>query len=328
MPVPTIYQSFRANELRSCHHISCVTSDRIWVNDGYGKSILINTAGNIIHSTEDLCKNTFTGLQTVNTEGELIYIDAKYNINKLSKSFCTTHSIIEKPQSEWRPHSVYSSNLNGDLLVVMIKFDSKTGFKIKRKKEAENDKNIPRDHTGQKFYSGRSGIGKVIRYNQSGQQKQTILHNSCGFYMYRNPSRITENINGDVVVSDSDWPGAVFVTDSGGKYRFTYTGHPLGPSLMPWGICTDALSHIFVCDASTQSIQVIDSNGQYQKHLLIRPLGILSPCGLAYNFNTHCLWIGSTDMTKICVYRYITREQDSKIGKSGFLYFFFIHVSN
>lgn len=321
MPVPTMYQSFRANELHSCHHISCVTSDRIWVNDGNGKIILINTERNILHLRKDLCKESFTGLQTVNTEGELIYIDEKFNINKLSKRFYKTDTIIEKPCLEWRPHSIYYSKLTKDLLVTMIKLDPKTGFEIERNKVAEN-KNVPQDHNGIQLYRRTSRIGRVARYNRSGKQKQPIIYDSSGFYMYRNPSRITENINGDIVVSDSDWPGAVFVTDSRGKHRFTYTGHPLGPSLEPWGICTDVLSHILVCDGSTRTIQMIDVNGQFKEYLLIRPLGILSPCGLAYDVKTHSLWVGSTDMNKICVYRYITRQQDSEIGEFNYIHYF------
>lgn len=68
-------------------------------------------------------------------------------------------------------------------------------------------------------------------------------------YIYIDPHYITENNNGDVVVADFD-----FAADGGGYYRFSYTGPPFGPRLQPHGVCTDALSHILVCDSGTNTI--------------------------------------------------------------------------
>uniref|UniRef100_K1PQU0 Tripartite motif-containing protein 3 n=1 Tax=Magallana gigas TaxID=29159 RepID=K1PQU0_MAGGI len=104
------------------------------------------------------------------------------------------------------------------------------------------------------------------------------------------------------------WSSPVVVTERGGRHRFSYTGHPPKSELLPNGICTDALSHILVCDRRTKTVQMINKDGQFLSNLLIRPPGIFYPRRLSYDVNTHCLWIGSYHSNKICVYRYITRR--------------------
>lgn len=107
---------------------------------------------------------------------------------------------------------------------------------------------------------------KVNRYDQNGQLKQSMEFDSEGLELYNGPHKITENNNEDVVVSDLS--GAVVVTDSGGRHRFSYTGHPPGSGMLPGGVCTDALSRILVCDSRSKSIQLIDKNGHFQQFLL------------------------------------------------------------
>nr|XP_034320737.1 tripartite motif-containing protein 3-like [Crassostrea gigas] len=155
--------------------------------------------------------------------------------------------------------------------------------------------------------------GKVTRYNQSGQITQTIQYHNTGQGLYSGPYYITENNNGDVVVSDYNYiseSGAVVVTERGGRHRFSYTGHPSGSGLQPRGICTDALSHILVCDGTTNTVQMINKDGQFLSHLLTKSQEMDEPYSLSYDVNTHRLWVGSGSYNnkKVCVYRYITRQ--------------------
>nr|XP_034319989.1 tripartite motif-containing protein 2-like [Crassostrea gigas] len=188
----------------------------------------------------------------------------------------TTTTFRERTDSTWVPRCVYWSPSTGDLLVAMYNNDTKTG--------------------------------KVTRYNQSGQLTQTIQYHNTGRGLYSRPHYITENNNGDVVVSDyiDIMSGAVVVTERGGRHRFSYTGHPSGSVLGPQGICTDALSHILVCYGRT--VQMINKDGQFLSHLLTKSQEMGSPWSLSYDVNTHRLWVGSLDNNKVCVYRYITRQ--------------------
>lgn len=135
-------------------------------------------------------------------------------------------------------------------------------------------------------------------------------NNTTGNELFKDPRYIAENNNGDIAVSDSET--VVIVTDRGGTHRFFYTGHPLGSKLMPRGICTDALSHILVCDQITETVQIIDIDGHF---LLTRPPGILTPLSLSYDVYSHHLWVGSQFNNFVGVYKYIT-QLHNVIGKS------------
>lgn len=155
----------------------------------------------------------------------------------------------------------------------------------------------------QQIFSRRKYLtnGRIDRYEYPGRLKKK------GPVRYYNPLYVVENNNGDIVVSDDRW--RVVGTDHEGKDRFKLYG------LRPYGICTDALSHILVCAIQTSTVQVFDKNGVFLRHLLLRQPGLISPCFLAYDINTYQLWVWSDLNKRVCVYNYLTRPT----GKSNCL---------
>ncbi|XP_056003839.1 uncharacterized protein LOC130046480 [Ostrea edulis] len=269
MSTPVLHTSVCVTGVSCVYHISRVMSDRVWVSNY--NLILTDTTGDTIHHVTDRTPWS-TGVHTVNSSGELIYIDRKLNINKLSVDNHTVTTQIEYT-SPWLPRCVYCSPSTGDLMVGMYNHET----------------------------------GKVTRYNSSGQHILTIQHHNKRHTLYSNPLYITENNNGDIIVSD--WlRGAVVVTEHGGRHRFSYTGPPSGSSLHPYGICTDALSHILVCDYYTDTVQMIDKDGHFLSLLLTRQHGINRPRSLNYDDKTHLLWVGSYLTNTVSVYRYLQRR--------------------
>lgn len=197
--------------------------------------------------------------------------------------------MIRKSNSIWVPHCVYSSPSTGDLLVVMCMFDT------------DSD----------------TYIGKVMRYNKNGLNPQSVLHNSTPQDIFRDPSYIIENNNGDVVVSESR---AVVVTSQEGFHRFSYQLPSTStPRILACGICTDALSHILVCDFTVCKIHLLNQDGHFLKFLLTHQspgMDYSFPVRLSYNAHSHCLWVGSGSMEhglmfpdrKLSVYRHINRH--------------------
>lgn len=154
--------------------------------------------------------------------------------------------------------------------------------------------------------------GNIIRYNNIGEKTQEIQHDDMGCDIYFTPRYITENINGDVVVSDST--GVLVVTDHEGRHRFSYKGHPPESKLSPLGICTDALLHILVCDELTHAVQMLDKDVQFLSNLLIKPSDLVLPSCLCYDFKTDLLCVGSNVNNSMCLYKYLT-SQDAITGK-------------
>lgn len=292
MPGPELHQSVALPSPRGCFHMTSVTTNLFWASYDDNNIILSNTAGDKLYHLLDTPSDlSGYGAHTVNSSHELIYIDKEYNIKKLSMDLRTTTTFLTRAQLKLRPQCIYWSLSTNELLVGMCQRYRKY---IKLSEESEK---FPED----------TWTGVVIRFNETGQLTQKIFRGNTGSELFKYPCKITENNNGDVVVSD--WSTAVVVTDREGRHRFSYTGHPPGSKLQPRGICTDALSHILVCDDETETVQLLDRDGQFLLHLLIRPPGIIRPHNLNYDVATHRLWVGSEDINKVLVYKYITRQE-------------------
>ncbi|XP_061171111.1 uncharacterized protein LOC133180656 [Saccostrea echinata] len=273
-----LHITFLVRGVSAIRHISCVTSDRIWIC-GMFRLILTNLKGktlNFLTNKTPDCHRWSYGIHTVDIISDLIYIDTDGDINKLSKDTKERFTLIKKTES-WKPCSVFSSPLTGDLLVGMLNTDTDTG--------------------------------KLNRYNNAGQYIETIQHGNKGQELYGRPIYITENRNWDVVVSDFN--RGLVVTNCGGRYRFSYTGPPTGSILKPRGVCTDALLHILVCDESTDTVQMIDKDGCFLSLIQIEQQEIHRPRTLSYDNKNHLLFVGSYDDNKVCAYKYVyLKRQD------------------
>ena len=337
MPTPVFQKSFKLGYFFG-GDFSFVSTKLIWVHDGHKLILKDTTTGENIHRVDDSC--TSEGTNTLNREGELIYVDKDYNINILKKNRQTKTAFIERTCSTWEPMSLYCSPFNGDLLVGM---------------------GIPDTYPN-------NGIGKVLRYNSCGQLTQTIQHDNTGI-----PYIVTENNNGDVVVVErkTTWgevevgntskrivqrgkltvpqktntsgrynnrtthtnqnykeicamfynplfvPNikfkecSVVVTDRGGRHRFKHTRPDIAGKYHVRGLCTDALSHIIV--NSENVLYMLDKDGTFLTDLLLEHSVLNYPKWLNYDFNTNLFVVSSGPWYitgKFSVYRYINRNFD------------------
>ncbi|XP_062595426.1 uncharacterized protein LOC134256772 [Saccostrea cucullata] len=252
-------------------HISCVTSNLVWVSDR-DSLILTDTTGKTLCGLTDIYSGD--GVHSVMGDGQLIYIDRDYNINILSRDNKTKTTLIRKSEP-WRPHCVFCSPFSGNLLVGNGIYDTS---------------------------EGRFTEAKITRCSSSGHELQTIQHDKIGQKLYSEPLYITENRNRDVIVSD--YLKGVVVTDSRGNHRFSYTGAPSKARLWPRGICTDALSHILKCDPANNAVHIIDKNGHFLSLLLTKGQKMNIPRSLSYDEKTHTLWVGSRDDNILSVFNY------------------------
>ncbi|XP_062614574.1 uncharacterized protein LOC134276330 [Saccostrea cucullata] len=267
MSSPMIHRYVEVPNVIRVNHVSCVTPDRVWISD-INSLIFMNRAGDILDFLTDI--NNY-GAHTVDIRGDLIYIDWEYNINKISVDNGKKISLMKKKEP-WRSNCIYCNPSDGNLLVGMYNTDTFTS--------------------------------KVNRYNDEVQEMQTILYNS-GQKLYGLPIYITENCNGDVIVSD--YFQGVVVTKRDGGHRFSYTGRPSESGLRLFRICTDAVSHILVCDG--QTVQVIDKDGRFLTFLPSKQQEINLQRSLSYDDKTHLLWIGTRWKNTVYLYRYIKRQE-------------------
>eukprot|EP00105_Crassostrea_gigas_P026649 XP_011447675.1 PREDICTED: uncharacterized protein LOC105342428 [Crassostrea gigas] len=206
-----------------------------------------------------------SGYHTVTQDGDLIYTD---EVNKVINMITPDNTITEFIKTgDSEPLGIHSSRINGDILVGMRK----------------------------------DGKGKVTRYNKTGTEKQNIQSDNKGQGLYSYPRYITENTNGDVCVSDFH-KQAVVVVNKSGQHRFSYTGH--GSRFYPYGICTDVLGHILLCDYTSQTVHLLDQDGQFLSLLLTPQQGVKYPCSVCVDDENN-LWVGQRETHTVTVYKYL-----------------------
>lgn len=126
------------------------------------------------------------------------------------------------------------------------------------------------------------GRQKVTRYDKTGNKLLEIIKDSLGNNLYEKPIYITEQVNGNIIVSDSDKRSVVAV-DSLGQYYFEYKGHRSQSDFHPRGICSDKNGDVLVCNSSIDnaSVHLLNQKGKFVKLLLTNiEHGIRSPCAL------------------------------------------------
>ncbi|XP_011412690.3 tripartite motif-containing protein 2 [Magallana gigas] len=259
-----IVKEYTVPSVKCAYYLSLDTFGGIWVSDNYGNLVHADLQGNQLQKI--LTSVGDEGYHSVTKSGDLIYTDSGNNTIKmitLDKKI-TEFMNIEK----WTPLSIHSSNINGDILVGMSK--------------------------------GRTG--KVTRYNSSGKEIQNIQRDSRSQGLYISyPRYITENINGDICISDYD-KSAVVVLYKTGQHKFSYTGQ--GSKFRPFGICTDIVGHILVCDNESNTVHLLDQDGQFLLLLLTEEHGIYRPVSVCVDADNK-LYVGQFNTNKVKVYEFL-----------------------
>ncbi|XP_078339401.1 uncharacterized protein LOC111106629 [Crassostrea virginica] len=192
------------------------------------------------------------GYHTATQDGDLIYTD---NDKKVIYRITPDKKITDFIKTgDWEPISIHSSRITGDILVGMCKGEE----------------------------------AKVTRYNKAGKEIQNIQRDKEGQELYRCPYYITENINGDICTSDI-LKSKVEVINKSGQHRFSYTGQVSG--FWPYGICTDVLGHILVCESDSDTVHLLDQDGGFLSIILSPKQGIDSVCGVCVDDENN-LYVG------------------------------------
>lgn len=146
----------------------------------------------------------------------------------------------------------------------------------------------------------------VNRYSESSKNLFKIQVDNKGVDLYGRPIYITENTNGDIIVSDKQRK-AVVVVDKHGRHRFNYKGNNLLEEFYPRGICTDVFGHILVCNQSYHdpSVHLLDENGHFLTTLLTKHRSDEYLPQVVCVDDKHNLYVGCGINNIINVYKYL-----------------------
>ena len=72
----------------------------------------------------------------------------------------------------------------------------------------------------------------------------------------------------------------------------------------PWGICTDVLGHILVCDSVSETVHMLDQDGGFLS-VILSEQGIKCPRGVCVDDKNN-LFVGQLSTNTVTVYKYLS----------------------
>nr|XP_022326512.1 uncharacterized protein LOC111126286 [Crassostrea virginica] len=111
---------------------------------------------------------------------------------------------------------------------------------------------------------------KVVRYSSTGTVHQEIQYDSQCQPLYQKVWYIAENVNGDIIVTDSKVKKAIAV-DRFGIVRYSYSGKGSVSS-----VATDSVGHVIITDFKGDKIHMLDKDGRFLRNIIIED-GIKRP---------------------------------------------------
>ncbi|XP_052697512.1 uncharacterized protein LOC128175725 [Crassostrea angulata] len=165
-----------------------------------------------------------------------------YTINDGVRMISDTDTVVTMfTTGDWKPFGVTSS-ASGDLLVCLRKDDQ----------------------------------SKVVRYSSTGTVLQEIQYDSQCQPLYKNATYITENVNGDIIVTDWE-KKAVIAVDKFGIFRYSYSGKD--SKFKASSVATDFFGHVIVTENPRKKIHMLDRDGRFLRYIIPEG-GIKNPRGV------------------------------------------------
>ncbi|XP_052698681.1 E3 ubiquitin-protein ligase TRIM36-like [Crassostrea angulata] len=117
---------------------------------------------------------------------------------------------------------------------------------------------------------------KVVRYSSTGTVLQEIQYDSQCQPLYNDVTYVTENVNGDIIVTDLE-KNAVIAVDRLGILLYSYSGKD--SDFKAVSVATDSVGHVIITDYKGNKIHILDRDGQFLRYInpegkINRPRGV------------------------------------------------------
>ncbi|XP_061175732.1 uncharacterized protein LOC133184661 [Saccostrea echinata] len=251
--------------LSSVHHVCCVDSETAWYSGNAPRLKLLDKKSKELKVVKTPDQHGVSGM-SMSISRELIFCSST---NK--SVYKVKGETIEQICStgDFKPYGIHCCR-NGDILVSVC----------------------------------NNQRAKIDRFGSDGSKMEEIEITQNGRRLFKYPSFLTQNSNGDICVSDLN---RIVVTTNSGSFRYNYHGGK-SKSFRPRGICCNIkLSHIIVADDINNIIHVVNENGTRLGVLDTSGQGILGqlrlPSSLSLDDNDN-IWVGEmfSGLTKVLKY--------------------------
>nr|XP_034304614.1 uncharacterized protein LOC105321083 [Crassostrea gigas] len=201
-------------------------SNRVWMG-GHSKELkLFDLQGDLHHTVTITNEGNYLCIYMYNKQ--VVYTDTHDYAVKRVDDDDTVVTMFKT--GDWNPYGI-TSTASGDLLVCLHKQNQH----------------------------------KVVRYSSTGTVLQEIQYDSHCQPLYAKPFHITENVNGDIIVSDLRKKLAIAV-DRLGILRYSYAGRDC--NFFPGSVDNDLSGHVIVADFIGDKIHILNSDGRFLRYIV------------------------------------------------------------
>nr|XP_011429764.2 E3 ubiquitin-protein ligase TRIM36 [Crassostrea gigas] len=230
LEVPTVTSvidtGFPANEKNNNRlYDMAVTDDNKVWMGGNSKELKLFDLQGHLHHT---VSNTCRCMYLCMYNKQIVYNDQH---KKTVKMISDTDTVVTMfTTGDWKPYGV-TSVTSGDLLVCL----------------------------------GKDDQNKVVRYSSTGTVLQEIQYDSQCQPLYKDAKYITENVNGDIIVTDWE-KKAVIAVDRLGIFRYSYSEKD--SQFKPSSVATDSVGHVIVTEFPRNKIHMLDRDGRFLRYII------------------------------------------------------------
>ncbi|XP_065945333.1 protein wech-like [Magallana gigas] len=227
--VPTVNSvidtGFPANKNNNRLFDMAVTDDNKVWMGGESRELKLFDLQGHLHHTVSI---TYKGMYICMFNKQVVYSEP---LNKAVRMISDTDTVVTMfTTGDWKSYGVTSA-ASGDLLVCLRKDDQ----------------------------------SKVVRYSSTGTVLQEIQYDSQCQPLYNDATYITENVDGDIIVTDWE-KKAVIAVDRLGIFRYSYSGKD--SDFMAISVATDSVGHVIVIDINGDKIHMLDRDGRFLRYII------------------------------------------------------------
>lgn len=239
---------------------------------------------------------------TCTTRDDIIVTDC---INKRIQKFSKSGELVDHIQLDDEPRDITTCGVGDDVAVPLIGklilfIATRRELSLIRKTKTERQYDGISYSSIENYLVVTSMRGKCVDIIQlDGIVLKSFSQNNNGDCIFDQPRYISAAVDGTIVVSDIG-QHAVKCVNSNGETLFHYSCH--NNLKNPQGVCVDKIGNIFVADNSNDRIQLLTSQGVFQRYVLGKESGLVRPCAIMVSSSNRLVIVQNDGMVKVYSY--------------------------
>ena len=239
---------------------------------------------------------------TCTSQEDIIVTDCK---NKRIQKFSKAGELVDHIQLDDEPRDITTCGGGDDVAVpligrLIIFIATRKALSLIRKTKTE------RQYDGISYSSRESYLvvtsirEKCVDLIQlDGQILRSFVNNETDPCLFDQPRYVSAAVDGAFIVSDVG-QNCVKCIDQSGRVMFRYAGN--SDMRNPQGVCVDKIGNVFVADNSNDRIQLLTSQGDFQRHVLVKDSGLERPCAIMVSSANRLIIVQNDGMVKVYSY--------------------------